>query len=359
MSNRRSTRTLLASGALACAMVVSTAVHASGVAPADATALQKKEALAHFTTGKEAAEAKEWEKAQSELRASLEIVDSPNGRLVLARALRDSGEVGSAWAEYGRTIEVATRFAGTDPRYTQTAEAAKTERAELDPKLAFVVVSVAHAPADATLKVGGRVIPSEEWSAPIVASPGTVDVVVADAAGKELARKTVAAAIGDKTPVALDTQPSSAAAAPPPTATSSDDVPPKDKPDAEDSKGERPSTPGGRAGLRSYAYVAGGAGVAGLIVFGIFGAMEKSTYSGLQSACPGNVCPPDKASDISSGKTQQLVANVGLGVGIAGVAAGATLFLLSLGGSSSTTAPQAASTSLVVSPGFIGLRGAL
>ena len=86
--------------------------------------------------------------------------------------------------------------------------------------------------------------------------------------------------------------------------------------------------------------------------------MEKSTYSTLQSSCPGNACPPDKAADISSGKTQQLLANVGLGVGIAGVAVGATLFVLSLGGNSST-APQAATTSLVVSPNFIGLRGAL
>jgi hypothetical protein len=121
---------------------------------------------------------------------------------------------------------------------------------------------------------------------------------------------------------------------------------------------EPASTPTGRSALRPYSYVAGGVGVAGLVVFGIFGAMERSTYSGLQSACPGNVCPPGKSSDVSTGKTQELVANVGLGVGIAGIAAGATLFVLSLGGSSST-APQAASTSLVVSPNFIGLRGAL
>ena len=351
---------LLASGVIACAMVVTTTAQASGVAPGDATAVQKKEAMAHFATGKQAAEAKDWEKAQVELRASLDIVDSPNGRLVLARTLRDSGEVGAAWTEYRRTIDSATSLAAKDPRYAQTADAAKTERAELDAKVGLVVVSIDHAPADATLKVGGRLIPAAEWSGPIVASPGAVDVVVADAAGKELARKTVSVSLGGKTPVALDTQAASTAVAAT-AAPSPDDLPPKDKPEgAEEGKGEAASSSGG-GHLRSYAYVAGGVGVAGFIAFGIFGAMGKSTYSSLQSSCPNNVCPADKAGDISSGKTQELIANVGLGVGIAGVAVGATLFVLSLGGSSSSSSapPQAASTSLILSPNFIGLRGAL
>ena len=141
---------------LAFTMAVTTAVHASGVAPGDATAQQKKEAMAHFTTGKQAADSKEWEKARVELRASLDIVDSPNGRLVLARALRDSGAVGDAWTEYGRTIEVATRLADKDPRYAQTAEAAKNERAELDAKVGLVVVSIAGGALSMTLEPIGE-----------------------------------------------------------------------------------------------------------------------------------------------------------------------------------------------------------
>jgi len=356
MSSRRGPRTLLASGILACTMLSTLAVHAAGASPTDATAPQKKEAMTHFTAGKRAADSKNWEEARTELRASLDVVDSPNARLVLARALRDSGDLAGAWTEFGRTIEDATKL--KDERYKETADAARTERGEIDAKLAFVMVAIAHAPPDAALKVGGRVIPSGQWDDPILVSPGAVDVVLADATGKELARKTVAVALGDKTPVPLDAQPPVAATAAP-AAPAAEDLPPKDKPgDADDAKTEAPATPGGRTKLRSYAYVAGGVGAAGLIVFGIFGAMEKSTYSGLQSSCPGGVCPPDKASDISSGKTDQLVANVALGVGIAGVAAGATLFVLSLGGSSSTSTP-AASTSLIVSPNFIGLRGAL
>jgi hypothetical protein len=321
------------------------------VAPDDASAEQKKEAMAHFTAGKAAAESKGWEKAESELRASLEVVNSPNARLVLARALRDSGKLDAAWSEYAETADGATHLAAADPRYQQTADAAKSEHAELEPKLAFVTVTVAHAPPDAALKVGGRTVPAAAWAAPIVVPQGALDVVLVGPDGKELARRTVPAAVGEKTPVDLDAQPAPPAA---PAAPSADDVPPTDKP-VED----KPAPSNGRRNLRVPAYAAAGVGGASLIVFGVFGAMEKSSYSNLQSACPGGVCPPSKSSEISSGKTEELVANVALGLGIVGVAAGATLFVLSLGGSSSSSSSQSASTSLVVSPTFIGLRGAL
>jgi len=349
-------RAVLASGILACTLLVASAAHASGVAPGDASPAQKKQATEHFDAGRRAVDAKDWDKAASELRASLEVVDSPNARLLLARALRDSGKTDDAWVEYGQTVQSATTLALKDEHYTKTAEAAKTERGELEPQLAFVVVDVKNAPADAVLTAGGRAIAQGQWSAPIVVPPGTVDLVLADASGKELARKTIDAPIGEYTTVALDGQPPPAVVAPPPGPPSKDDLPPADRPGV-DAQAEAP-TSGGRARLRPYAYIAGGVGAAGLLVFAISGATEKSTYNGLVSACPGNVCPPAKSGDISSAKTEQVLANVGLGVGLAGVAAGATLFVLSLGGHAPPP-PQAGTTSLVIAPNFIGLRGAL
>src|SRR5260370_35177597 len=59
-------------------------------------------------------------------------------------------------------------------------------------------------PAGATFKVGRWRVPSEQWDAPIVASTGTVDVVVVDSHGKEIARQTVITSAGQKTPVSLD-----------------------------------------------------------------------------------------------------------------------------------------------------------
>jgi hypothetical protein len=93
-------------------------------------------------------------------------------------------------------------------------------------------------------------------------------------------------------------------------------------------------------------------GVAGLATFGIFAAMAKSTYDDLNTACHGGPCPASKNSEISSGKTQQTVANVALGVGIVGVALGVTLFVVSM---PKSTAESGAA--LVVTPTGVGLDG--
>jgi hypothetical protein len=345
-------RSLAACCALSAALLASSASFAAGVSPIDATPAQKKQAMEHFTAGKQAIEAKSWEKAVLELRASLDAVDSPNARLELSRSLRESGNLAEAYAEYGRVIESATALEAKEPRYTQTAEAATSERTELEPKLAFVVISAQNMPADAVLKVGGRSVPSAEWKAPIVVPAGAVDVVLLDAGGKELSRQTVAAAVGQKSAVSFDGSPP----APLPPA-----VPAKPDPDDRpDFRPDQPATPevapSGNAKLRTYSYIAGGVGAAGLLMFTIFGIMDNSTYSDLQSACPNNQCPATKQSEIDSGRTQQTLANVGLVVGAVGVAAGATLFVLSL---SKPSTPSAPATGLVVTPGFVGLRGSL
>lgn len=345
----RTIRSILAVSALSVAVLASPLASAAGADPSSATPAQKKEAMDHFTAGKQAFEVKNYEKAVAELRASLDVVDSPNARLELARALRDGGKLADAWAEYERVVQDATKMAAKEPRYAKTADAATTERTDVEAKLAFVLVTVAHAPKDAVLKVGGKSVPQDDWDEPIVAPAGACDVVLSDASGKELARQTVMATVGQKLPVDLDAQPAPQAA-PASTAIAPEDKPDNGPPPADTAP---PPSSSGRSSLRPWAYVAGGVGVAGLAAFTVFGLMSNSDYSDLQNSChPG--CPANKSSEIDNGKTYQLIANIGLGVGIVGVAAGATLFVLSLGGKS---AP--ATTGLVVGPSFVGVRGTL
>jgi hypothetical protein len=97
----------------------------------------------------------------------------------------------------------------------------------------------------------------------------------------------------------------------------------------------------------------GGIGVAGLALFTVYGLIDNSTYSDLQSSCPHNACPPGKQGEIDSGRTQQTIANVSLVVGGVGLAAGATMFVISLSHKSSPT------TGLVLGPGYLGVRGSL
>jgi hypothetical protein len=112
---------------------------------------------------------------------------------------------------------------------------------------------------------------------------------------------------------------------------------------------------GSPRGLRTAAFVAGGVGVVGLATFVIFGALEKSTYNDLQDACHGGPCPPERADDISTGRSRQTIANVGLVAGLVGAAAGAVLFVVSAPSKTSSSA----SASVVVAPGFVAVRGSL
>ncbi|HEX3598248.1 MAG TPA: hypothetical protein VHU80_24240 [Polyangiaceae bacterium] len=78
--------------------------------------------------------------------------------------------------------------------------------------------------------------------------------------------------------------------------------------------------------LRPYAYVAGGVGAASLITFAVLGGVAKGQESDLR----GSGCAPNcSRSTTDSIKTKYIVADVFLGVGIAGIGTGVALFFLS------------------------------
>jgi hypothetical protein len=83
--------------------------------------------------------------------------------------------------------------------------------------------------------------------------------------------------------------------------------------------------------------------------------LEKSTYDDLKSTCQSGPCPPSRADDIAKGRSQETIANVGLAIGLVGVAAGVVLYLTSI----PPKAPASARAGIVVAPGFVGVRGSL
>jgi hypothetical protein len=292
------TRHPIAGFMLGLLLAMASIASASGVDPTVATVQQKGEAQAHFAKAHALFGDKQFDRALEEAKASWRVVASPNARILIARCLRELGKTAEAYREYSATIDEANALAPKEARYQETAKAATDERAALEKQLG---------PAErATLATDVGVTPA-------VPPPG-----------------------------------------PPPAAE------PSEEPEPSQPANVVPASRSGRQKLRLPAYVAGGVGAVGFVFFGIFGALDNSTYSSLQSGCPNNLCPASKAGDISTGKTQQLVANVGLALGIAGIATGATLFTISLTGKSGGAAPDAdRKASLVLSPNFVGLRGAL
>jgi hypothetical protein len=89
------------------------------------------------------------------------------------------------------------------------------------------------------------------------------------------------------------------------------------------------------------------------VTFTVAGLKSNSIYSDLKDACGSNPCPSSKSDDISSGKRWQTIANVGLVIGVIGVATGVTLFVLS-----KPKTEGGASAQVGVSPTGVFLQGA-
>jgi hypothetical protein len=332
-TKRRSAVLLLT---LALGALDATVAHAAGVSPAKATPVQREQAQARFMKGRSLYTTKKYDAALEELNASLDIVASPNTRLYIGRALRDMGRTVAAYVELGRAAVEAKELVQDDPRYEQTAESARQERAQLEPKLAFVEVQVTHPGAETTLRVGGDEVRRGGWAEPVPVKPGSVDVAV-ETPGHAPVMQTIDIRAGERKQVAIDAAAEAPAPAPAPA------LEPRIEPSA---------TP-----LRPLAFASAGVAVAGLATFLVAGAMANGTYSDLERACGGGPCPPGHAGDVSAGKTQQTLANVGLGVFAVFGAASATLFVLDHKKASAAETTTGPTAKVGVGPSFLTVRG--
>jgi len=290
-----------------------------------------KKAQSLFLKGSDLYKAKKFEQALDAFKQSYATVASPNSHLYIARCLADMGRRGEAYLEYEKVIEEATERAKTEERYAPTRDQAKTERDDVGAKIALVTVNVANADPGTTVKIGETEVPQAQWGKPFPVEPGTVEAS-AQSGGQSIGQQTLTLAAGDKRDLAFDAKPAIATPA------------------------EVADTSGKKSSLRPIAYVAGGVGLVGLGMFTAFGLMSQSTYSDLKDNCGTGPCPASFSDQISTGKTQQTLANVGLVVGIVGAAAGVTLFVLS-SKSSKSDEPPPASARVVVGPSYAGVHG--
>jgi hypothetical protein len=320
-------------------LTVAPSAFAAGADPGDATAVQREQAQARFSRGKTLYEAGKFEDAATELKASIEIVASPNARLYYARALREAGHLVRAYVELGRTEVEAREHAKEDGRYEKAAETAAAERAALKPKLGFVTVHVDNATDDTKLTVGGEEIKRAGWTEPAPVVPGSSDVVL-ETPGHAPSRQSVAVKAGHTENLTIDAMAGGAASTTPSADSSS-------------ASASASTTPFDRTTLRPYAYVAGGVAAAGFLTFIVAGVLSNGTYGDLQNKCGSSPCPASMSDEISRGKTEQTIANVGLVFGILGAVTGGALFVVSMPKKQTT----AATISPAVSLGWVGMKG--
>jgi hypothetical protein len=336
-------RKLVSSLVLCSVFAASVPALAAGVDPANATPVQREQAQTHFLKGKASFDKNDMPGALEEFRASLEIVASPNARLYVARTLREMGRLVEAYAEFGRTAAEAKEKEREDGRYGKAAEAALAERASIAPQIAFVQLNIKNSTDATTVTVAGSPLVKGGWSDPVPVKPGDVEVEIVTP-GILPIRKDLKLAAGQKTPLDVDAGVGG-------TGDASNPGTPVQPPGGD--KGTTNSH-AGKGWMLPVAIAGGGVGVVGFAMFIGGGVASQSTYNDLKTKCGSSPCPSSLAGEVSSGKTQQAIANTGLVVGIIGLAVGATFLTLWLLPSKSQSP---ASASLVIGPGSLGVAG--
>jgi hypothetical protein len=298
--------------AITLSLVAALALAVPCAAAQDNTAFAQQ----RFTRGSGLYEQRSFGPALDEFRASLALYGSPNTRLYVARCLRELGRLDEALPEFERAMREAADRAPTDPRYNATRDAAQTEMLAIEPRVGRLTLTIPDAPAGVVVRVNNREIPREALGVPMAVMPGAVTIAV-ESAEHEPERRESAVAAGREVTVGIvlrrrptRTDGQTELQRPPPVAV----------------------TPAPRGGVsRNLAWIGFGLGAAGFIGFGAFGAVASGTFSDLQLRCGNTACPESERAEIDRGRTMQTLANVSLGVGIAGAIAGTVLWIVGRG----------------------------
>jgi hypothetical protein len=299
-----------------------------GEAPPDDPAA---EANAWFGQGREAFMDGHYEDASALFRRSYALRASPNTRLMIAKSLMEAGEPVEAYAEMTAALREAEAAAAHDPKYQRTSEEAREDLERLQGRVARIRLKIAGAPPPGTIiRVGDRELARDAWSKEVIVAPGMTTVTLQAADGSD--QQVVSLEPGSQKEVALI-------------------APAPDEP-ASVREG------GFEEHQRTLAYVVGGVGAAGMVVFAVFGALTLTTFADLEERCPTGACPRGTQSDIDLGETYQTVANVGAVVGAVGLTAGVLLWVLHpdvIG----QTEPERAGVSLKLGLASVALSGEL
>jgi hypothetical protein len=234
-------------------------------------------------------------------------------------------------------LQDATARAEKEPKYAKTRDSATSQLALLEARVGKVVVNLAERGAEVTVN-GVRVAP-EKLGTTLAVDPGTVTIAAKHVDGRTVFQEKVVAA-GKTETVDLVFPPVKA-----PNDKGMDASQPGGSMPSNDDTESAPASKGG--GVRVAGGVVLGLGVAGMALFGITGFMAKSRFTTLETECGGTRCTDAKYADIvDSGKTLTTIANVGLGVGVAGIVGGTLMMVF--GGPSKPPVPK---VGLSFSPG--------
>jgi serine/threonine-protein kinase len=237
--------------------------------------------------------------------------------------------VASAWSTF-LGAAAAAKTSGNGER----ERVARDRATALGQRLSHIVIQVANdtMPGLEIQRDGARV-GKAQWGTPIPADPGP-HRVLASAPGRKVWETVVTL------PRAAETQtvsvPELEPAAP-----------------AQEQRRAPADEAGGLGAQRVGALVAGGVGVAGLVVGSVFGLISKSKHDEASPFCDGATCSNQRGVDLrSEALSAGNVSTVAFITGAVGLAAGAALWI-----TAPPDTPRSTTAQLGVGPGSVVLRG--
>jgi hypothetical protein len=238
--------------------------------------------------------------ALAELDRSAALHPSPNTDLLRAHALRALEREPEAMAVYERVVvEAGALVRAGEERFVPTVEDAGKWIALLKAQLASLDLVLEDAPQGAKLEVAGVSVAASlvdgALRAVVWQRPGAVVVTVRGPAGEVLSSRDATLEAGKVTRLRFDAKERHMRSKP-----------------GEESRGFPAPPPA--------AWVAGGIGATGLVLFAVFGGLAESAASELRE-CEPACDPKDRAlRDVADdGKTYAVAANVSVAVGGAGL----------------------------------------
>lgn len=240
-------------------------------------------------------------------RKAYEQSQSPNAHLMIGKCLLALNRLPEAYDEFAATMREAAKRAETEPKYADTRDAAATELAPLEAKVGKVVITLVDAGTGLRVLLGGTELQNEKLGTPVAVVPGMVEIVVEGLAqGRATRREEIK---GGETKAVVFGAPEPKSLSPKANIT----VPMTKQTVGAESGG----------GVRKAGFAVLGLGLVGMGLFAFGGLQGNARFATLEKECGTSRCTDPKYADlIESGKTFDLVANIGLGVGAAGLMAG-------------------------------------
>ncbi len=296
---------------------------ATVLTPRVAHAGDKALAESLFEAGRSLMKQKQYAAAAAKLEESQRQDPSPGTLINLGECYTALGKTATAWADYKAAAALAV-----NKGRTQQQELANQRADELGPKLSKVTLQKpAEIPAGLTVKLDDRTLGVASLGVAMAVDPGDHTVQL-DAPGyKSATKKFQVGAEADQVSVelpALEKAPEQAASNPTPATGAAGAGPAKTTLPPEADHGT------GGGSLKTIGFVVGGVGIVSVGVGAVFGLMASSQANSAKNdktLCPNKVCTPAGRKEIDAAKTKALVSTIGIGVGVAALAAGTVLVL--------------------------------